>query len=318
MKKWQKEFNEEFDKEYQEKMEEWAKELEVRMEERTERMKERRESFEKRQKDREAVMEERMEERRERMEQRREEMEKARAERVKALEGRRADMMEARKAAREAEQNIFYKADGASKNYKIKKTIKVKMPKSVKLKLNVRHGEVKLAGLQKDVQASLAYASLLASTIDGKDTFIKASYSPVQVEHWILGQLDSQFSEEVILNDVSDITLITTSSDIVIDRILKNAVIENKLGTLHIREVEDSFNSVNLTVVNGELFCKLPEVPFGITVDSSNSRFVPPGNLTWDKNQNSGNVVYTGYSGNPGSGKQIRINSSFSEVVLED
>ena len=315
MKQWQKEFHQEFDKEYEKKIEDWARKMEERVKERTERMEERTEEFEKRQEEREKMMKERQE----RMEERREDMARAREARQKALEQRRADMMEAKKALREAERNIFYmKSGGESKNYKIKKTIKVKMPKSVKLKLNVRHGEVKLAGLSKDVQASLAYASLLASTIDGKETFIKASYSPVQVENWILGHLDSQFSEEVILNDVSDIKLTTTSSDIVIDRILKNAVIENNLGTLHIREIEDSFNSVNLTIVNGELFCNLPEVPFGIRVDSDNSKFTPPSSVVWSKEGGGNKLVYTGYSGQANAGKTIKINSRLSEVTLKN
>lgn len=307
MKKWQKEFNEQFDEEYEKKMEAWGKEMEKRVKERTERMKERSED-----------MERRMEEREARMKERQKSMEKAREARMKAVEARRADLLEARKAARDRESSSFYiKADGQSKNFKVKKKIKIKMPKSVKLNLNVRHGEVKLAGLSKDVKASLTYSSLLASSIDGKDTFIKASYSPVQVEHWILGKLDSQYSDHVILNDVTDLLLTTTSSDIVIDRVLKKANIENKLGTLHIRELGNAFNSVNVTVANGEVYCKLPNTAFEITVDSNNSKFAPPADIAWAKAKNNASTVYSAKKGSGSPAGKIKISSVLSEVVLQ-
>ena len=83
---------------------------------------------------------------------------------------------------------FFLSADGEGKKYKVKKTIKIKMPNSVRLKMNVNHGEVKLAATAKDVEASLRYASLLASTIEGKETSIQASYTPIVVQNWNLGQ----------------------------------------------------------------------------------------------------------------------------------
>lgn len=317
MKKWQKEFEKEFarefDKEYEEQLEKWAEEMAAR----AERYAERAEARADRMEAREEAMKARIKEREDRMRTARLAMEESRKVRREELMKRREDLMEARKSRDEKESIFYFKSDGESKNYKIKKTIKVKMPKSVKLKLNVRHGEVKLAGLSIDVKASLSYASLLANAIDGKETFIEASYSPIQVDQWILGKLDSQYSEEVILHNVTDILLTTTSSDIVIDRILKKAQIENNLGTLHIGEVGNSFKSLDVTVKNGEVYCTLPSAPFAITVDTNNSRFTPPKTLVWAKKEKGGGMHYSGYLGNASAPGKIKIHSLLSEVVLQ-
>ena len=81
------------------------------------------------------------------------------------------------------------------------------MPKSTKLKMNVRHGEVKLAENTRNMDATLSYSRLLASTIDGEKTKIVASYSPVSVQRWNYGNLNLNFSEEVALKDVNILNL---------------------------------------------------------------------------------------------------------------
>ena len=53
------------------------------------------------------------------------------------------------------DDNIFFLSNGG-KNLKIKKTIKIKMPKKAKLKLNVRHGEVTLASTSENIHAKLS------------------------------------------------------------------------------------------------------------------------------------------------------------------
>src|SRR5690606_3519252 len=110
--------------------------------------------------------------------------------------------------------NIFFYSDkGDNKQYKIKKTIKIKLPKSTKIKMDVRHGEVKLAENTTDMNANLSYATLVASTIDGDKTYIDASYSPVSVQKWNYGRLKADYSENVTIKEVGDLTVNSTFSD---------------------------------------------------------------------------------------------------------
>jgi len=54
---------------------------------------------------------------------------------------------------------------------KIKKTIKIKMPKGAKLKVNVRHGELKFANVS-NLKADLSHSKLVANSIGGSSTSV--------------------------------------------------------------------------------------------------------------------------------------------------
>ncbi|MEK6154856.1 hypothetical protein WIW50_16420 [Flavobacteriaceae bacterium 3-367] len=312
LKEWKKEFDENFDEEYKQRFEEWSERVQARAEERAERLERREEERRERLKEREEELKERkaqMEERKKLIQERKEELE----ERKKSLDKRSVII------SRDGDTpNVFYwSSDGENKNYKVKKTIKIKMPKSVKLKMNVRHGEVKLAENARNIKASLSYASLLASTIDGEQTIINASYSPVSVQRWNYGQLKTDYSDRVNLKEVRNLRLSSISSDVTIDRLLKSAYVRNNLGALKINSVSENFTDMDITVQNGELICVLPETPFAIYVRGTSSEFIGPTSLILDTSEDRNTVLRKGYHINKNTGRSIVINSKYSDVVLE-
>ncbi|NHF57827.1 hypothetical protein FK220_000640 [Flavobacteriaceae bacterium TP-CH-4] len=315
LKEWQKEFSKGFDKEYEKRLEEWSKRIE-------ERAKAKEKQLEKREKARKERLEKMEEARQLREEKRAEAMEKM----VEAREKSRAALAKAR-----AERNViihsdgqhdapsifYFSSDGKSKNYKVKKTIKIKMPKGTKIQMNVRHGEVKLAENTMNINANLSYSSLSAVTIDGEETTIVASYSPVTVQNWNYGQLRADYSDRVDLREVTDLRLSTTSSDVTIDRLLKKAYITNKFGPLRINHISKNFNDMDISLQNAELYCQTPETPFVIYVNSTSSKFVCPSDLTLDRTKNLNTVVHKGYHINKNKGRSIVINSKYSDVIFE-
>ena len=104
------------------------------------------------------------------------------------------------------------------------------MPKSTKLKMNVRHGEVKLAENTTNLKATLSYARLQATNIDGERTNIVASYSPVSVQTWGNGSLNTNYSDKIALKEVKFLNLSANSSDVTIERLINTASIKNNLG----------------------------------------------------------------------------------------
>jgi hypothetical protein len=192
------------------------------------------------------------------------------------------------------------------------------MPKSVKLKMNVRHGEVKLAENTKDLRATLSYARLLASTIDGERTEIIASYSPVNVLRWNFGSLQTDFSDKVDLNEVNNLNLRANSSDVTIGRLLKNVRIEQNLGELRIKSVADNFDNMDIVLQNGEFFSDTPASSYSVKINGTASSFIPPSFLKLTKKGDEKNVVYTGYHLSNNTNRAILINSHYSEVVLAE
>ncbi|WP_343485785.1 DNA-binding protein [Allomuricauda sp. d1] len=310
LKEWKKEFDKNFDKEYQKRLEAWSEE----MKERSERMKAR---IEERKAEREKAMEERK---------------KALAENREALREQREALREQRNSLRrhygrnviisrdgDEEPSIFYfSSDGEDKRYKVKKSIKIKMPKSVKLKMNVRHGAVKLAALAKDVDANLRYSSLTGSIVEGRNTDIRASYSPVFIDKWNYGALKIDYTDDVELYEVTELDLNSVSSNIIIHKLTQGAKMNANLGVLNIKKIQDDFKTLSIDVKNGELHCKIPNSAFLVEVDETHSDVKYPNTLVLEKSTGFSNVVHSGYHVNNKSPKFIKINSRYSDVVLED
>ncbi|WP_159076330.1 hypothetical protein [Flagellimonas amoyensis] len=307
LKEWKKKFDKTFDEEYKKRFEEWGKEMEEMAKDRDkhrEEMAKQREELQKQREEKRKEMQEDLKQQREELRSQREEMRKQYAEEARTLR---------------SGPNVFYfSSDGENKEYKVKKRIKIKMPKYLKLNMNVRHGEVKLAANTKNINASLSYASLHAPTIDGDRTYIRASYSPVVVQQWNYGKLKTDYSDKVNLKEVVELDLSSVSSNVVIGKLASRALVNNKFGTLSINTVSDGFQSIDVSVENGELACKLPAAPFVISVNEVTSDLQYPKTLKLEGSKKSGANVFSGYHVNKNGGKTININSKYSEVVLKE
>jgi len=204
------------------------------------------------------------------------------------------------------------------KGNEVKRVIKIKMPKSLKIKMNVRHGNVKLAKNTKNLDATLSYSGLDAFNIDGEKTIIVASYSPVTVQKWNYGKLQADYSEKVNLLEVRNLILDTTSSDVTIGYLIDSAFIENKFGPLYINSISNNFSDLEVSLQNVEFKCNMPSTPYSIVVNGSDSMLKAPPCINLSKTKSIGNTkVYKGYYINNDSERSIIINSKYSEVALD-
>ncbi|HER40037.1 MAG TPA: hypothetical protein ENO10_02340, partial [Salinimicrobium catena] len=87
------------------------------------------------------------------------------------------------------------------------KTLKIKMPKNGQLKLNVRHGDVKLNGQVKNVRGEVSHSNLSANTISGDKTDLKVAYSPVNIKQWDHGILNASYVQDLKIEKAKSIKL---------------------------------------------------------------------------------------------------------------
>ncbi len=306
MKKWQKNFEKSFDKKHQKRLEEWA-----------ERMEEQAEEMEIRMEEHNAKRAELMEERHEALQQRFEEREEKRAHLQSDKDEHRAFIHTSRNSSVEAPNIFYYSSEGEQKNFKIKKTIKISLPKSTRIKMDVRHGEVKLAENTKNLNAKLSHSSLWAVTIDGEETTVSASYSPVTVQKWNYGQLSTSYSEDISLSEVVQLQLQATSSEVTIDKLFKNAFVKNDFGAVHILEMGNDFEELDISVRNGELTVTMPKVATNVYVKGNSSTLKLPTGLQIVETKNGTTTIHKGYHLKNNSNRSIVITSDYSEVVLQ-
>jgi len=213
---------------------------------------------------------------------------------------------------------VFYSStNGGKKKYKVKKVIKIKMPKGMRIQMNVRHGEVKLAENTKNLNATLSHASLWASTIEGNETKVSASYSPVSVQRWHRGQLHANYARNVTLAEVMNLQLSATSSDVMIDELLGKAFIKSDFGPLVIKSIGSSFEELDISLKNGELRLNLPDSPTAMYVKGTNSEVSTPKSLLLATTKNGNTSIQKGNHINNKGNAIIHITSEYSDIMIQ-
>ncbi len=284
MEEWGKKFGDEWGEKYGKQMEEWGEKF----------GKEWNEKYGKQ-----------MEEWGKRIEEQMESREKLHEAREKARENRE----ETREKLKEDRKILIEKLVEKEGNSKVKKTIKIKMPKDAKLKVNVRHGEIEFASTVDNLKAELSHTKFIAQSINGGSTSINASYSPVHVTNWNLGELNINYAKKVELNNVKHMVLNANSSDVTIDNLLGNAIIDSNIGDVKILRIDDAFNNLNIILQNCDALITLPNEKCNLQYKGNRSRFSHP-------KKEKGNIT-TFTTGNSSNGKNIVVNAKYSNVTMK-
>jgi hypothetical protein len=282
MKQWNDMIEDRFGDEFEEKMEAWGERFAEQWDE-------------KKGDSLAAVVEERMkvweEKHAVKMEQLAEKMEK----RTEEFE-KRAEEYENRREEIEKDYHEKYK-----KTHKANRTIIIKMPKNTKTDINVRHGELKMADAY-NVKANLNYSPFTATSIDGGNTLINASFAPVVVDNWMQGELIIKYVENCKLINTTKLVMNANSCDVQIGTIGKTANLTGSYGILNIEDISNSFENVNIELVNTDAFIKIPATEFSFDYEESYSNFKIPS--------------YLDLRANDKLSKKVNITATYSNVTL--
>ncbi len=295
MEEWAEKFDEEWQEKYGERMEEWGERFAEKME--------RQAAAQERRAERQRALQERQHELQERT---REQQEKIRE---KIVERHERHAEEREKLAKKRKV-LIERLVSKESNSKVKKTIKIKMPKKAKLKVNVRHGEIEFAANVDNLEADLSYTKFTAYSINGSSTSVNASYSPVYVTYWNLGELNLRYTEDVKLTHVKQMVLNSNSSNTTIKHLLGSAIIDGNIGDLKILDIDDAFSNLNIIIQNSNAVISLPKVNYNLQYKGNRSHVSHPQKKL---NHNTPNFSI----GSLASGKSILINAKYSHVAMQ-
>ena len=283
MEKWGEEFGEKFGKEWEEKMEAWGERFGKEMEKRGEAMEKRAEAMAKRSAQRSEEMAKRLEERAERMEERREDM-------------------------RDRRESILARRLESGSNSKVRKVIKIKIPKKAKLKTNIRHGELKLSSVIHNMRGDISHAFLVAEHIDGSDTSINVSYSPVVINTWDLGTLNLNYVDKAQIKNAKNLVLNSKSSNINIESLTDTGIIDGSFGDLTISNLSETFKNLNLVLENSDALVNLPNnIDYSMYFKGNRSKF---------NNKPTTQKTIRNYPDGQSSDRNIIVNAKFSNLIM--
>ena len=217
-------------------------------------------------------------------------------------------------ASMENGNNVFIFEDGKTINSK--KTIKLKVPKEAKLNLKVRHGELKLGSTIKNLKADLSHSRLSANRLSGKNTHVKASYTPVKITHWEYGVLSTDFVQNCSIDKAVSIKLNSNSSDIIINELQKTGVLSGSFGKLDINSLGAGFETLNITLENSDLELNVPETAFNFSFNGMQSSIKYPDNIKLKSTKSYDNEILNGYYKSREGNGTITIKANFSDVLI--
>ncbi|MGE5943344.1 MAG: hypothetical protein ACM31G_03290 [Flavobacteriales bacterium] len=287
METWGEKFGEEWGEKYGKQMEAWGERFAAQMEANAARMEANAARMEQREEQKKQVMILREESEKER--------EKIADEREKLADERRV---------------VVEKIINNGSNSNVKKTIKIKIPKDAKIKVDVKHGELKFVSNVDNLRANLSYTKFIANSINGSKTSINASYSPVNVAYWNVGELNLNFVKTAELKNVKRLVLTSNSSNVKIENVIDNAIIDGSIGDLKILKVDDAFTNLNITLQNSDAVITLPKVDYNLQYKGTRSRLKHP-------KKTSSDTVSTYSTNNSNTNKTIVVNAKYSNVVMQ-
>ena len=210
-------------------------------------------------------------------------------------------------------ENVIILRDHSS----AKKVLKVKMPKSGQLKLNVRHGEVKLAGTTNNLRGEVSHSKFSAAEIAGKNTNFKVAYTPVMIKNWKYGVLNAAYVQDLKIDRAESLKLDSNSSVVHLKELGETGILAGTFGELRIDKVAPGFKNLDITLENSDLVLDLPESAFNFVYNGTNSEVKYPQGLKVTSSNSYDNQKLKGYNGNQNAGAAINIHAKFSDVLLK-
>ncbi|HEA29287.1 MAG TPA: hypothetical protein ENH91_04725 [Leeuwenhoekiella sp.] len=198
----------------------------------------------------------------------------------------------------------------------IKRTIVVHMPREAKLDLNVRHGNIKISEA-KNARINLSHGGFIAKTIDGDRTYLTVAYSPIDVDSWNYGTLQTNYVKRCVINSAENIKLNSRASNIVIKELGESAVIRGSFGELTIPKLDRDFKSINISLQNSELVLNLPDTAYNFSYNGTRSSLTYPKTIEAKIMRGYDSQMLNGFYKAKDAGGSVLISSKFSDVVVK-
>lgn len=197
----------------------------------------------------------------------------------------------------------------------VKRVIEIKVPKSAKFEMNLRHSKMEVSSLH-NVDANLSYSGLQLDTATGQNSKIVMSYSTLSIHSAESLNLDINYSKEVDLKKVDQLNVTSKMSELKIGSIQDQAIIKGTYGNLHIDRVDDDFSLIDIHLEKSSADLKLPsDKNFRFYAKSSNSKIQLNSEFDFKMTKSFEDFIYTNTT--PKKTSQIfNITANYSNLKL--
>ncbi|GGK49526.1 MULTISPECIES: hypothetical protein [Flavobacteriaceae] len=154
---------------------------------------------------------------------------------------------------------------------KIKKHLKIKVPKKATFNLNVRHGKVTIPESNKKMSANMSYGNFVGGIINGENNELMFANSPVSINSLISSNITLKNVPNSVFGTFENVNLFSNSSNVVIHKISNNVTLNQKFGNIIVNDIDLDFKILNLNFEYTKATIPLEKIEANYTLDTSKS-----------------------------------------------
>lgn len=217
-----------------------------------------------------------------------------------------------------SENIYFYNENDKNSKVKIRKYIKVKVPKNATFDLNVRHGKLNIPKSNKKISANISYGNFIGGIISGEKNELKVTNSPIDIQIMNSGNITLKNVPNATFGIFENSNLFANSSNVVIEKLGKNVSLSQKFGRLEVLEIVPDFNNLNVILDYSSAIFNLSDVSYVYNINGKKSTFkLKSGVIQDSKTKNlSGITTIGGYYLDKNSSNKIHLTGVFSTAIL--
>ncbi|REE79926.1 hypothetical protein BX611_2826 [Lutibacter oceani] len=217
-------------------------------------------------------------------------------------------------------ENVYF-LNSTNKNskVKIKKYLKIKVPKKATFDLNVRHGKVNIPESNKKMSANMSYSNFVGGLITGSKNELSFSNSPVEIETLNASNITLKNVPNAKFGTFENSNLFSNSSDVSIEKIGSNVALSQKFGNLEISNIVTDFEVFNLILDYSKANINLSNAKYAFQINGKKSTISLNKKLTTNKttNRNDGVQIMEGYYLDKSTLNKLFLTGVYSTIILD-
>ncbi|MFN2261723.1 MAG: hypothetical protein ABR595_06630 [Psychroflexus sp.] len=196
----------------------------------------------------------------------------------------------------------------------VERVIEIKMPKSAKLEVNLKHSELDITSVEH-IDANLNYSGLQIDDISGEFSKIYLRYSNMNLNTANQLDLKMDYAKDVKLTSVKQLDVDSKMSELSIGTLEEQAIINGSYGKLEIKNIKDDFKLLDIKLSNSDLKMNLPQSKFQFYAKTSGTQLDLSDNFEVTMRKSFEHKIYQN-SNHQNSNRLVNITADYSNINL--
>jgi len=171
-------------------------------------------------------------------------------------------------------ENVYFNySTNKNSKVKIKKYLKIKVPKKATFDLNVRHGKVNIPESNKKMSANMSYGNFVGGVITGTKNELMFANSPVEIETINSSNITLKNVPNATFGTFENSNLFSNSSEVAIDQVGTDVILNQKFGNIVVKKIIPLFKNLNLNFDYTKATIPLEKIDANYSLNTNKSRF---------------------------------------------